>query len=94
MHAREERACDGSRGTSVKRTHLDGERANVIKLVRNGICSPDDPQIASELGQLAAQRATVEQDIGLLERQLEQKTTGVTPARIESFGKLLSEKLR
>lgn len=78
----------------AKRTNLEGERANVIKLVRNGICSPDDPQIASELGQLAAQRAAVEQDIELLERQIDHKMIGVTPARIESFGTLLSEKLR
>jgi hypothetical protein len=37
-------------------SNLDGESANVIKLVRSGICNPDDPQIASELGNIAAQK--------------------------------------
>jgi site-specific DNA recombinase len=91
--SRQARAAELAR-LRTRRTLLDAERANVIKLVRNGLCSPDDPQIASELGLLAAQRTAVEQDIELLERQLDQKATDVTPARIESFGKLLSDKLR
>ncbi|WP_411290392.1 recombinase family protein [Sphingorhabdus sp.] len=91
--SRQARAADLAR-LRARRTHLEAERTNVIKLVRNGVCSPDDPQIASELGQLAAQRANIDQDIELTERQLDQKNTQVTPARIESFGRLLTQKLR
>jgi site-specific DNA recombinase len=91
--ARAARAADLAR-LRTRRTHIEAERANVIKLVRNGTCLPDDPQIADELGQLAAQSAALEQDIELLERQLDQKATRVTPARIASFGNLLCQKLR
>lgn len=49
-------------------TQLDGESARVIKLVRSGICSPDDPQIATELANIRAQRASAEVDIAVGER--------------------------
>jgi len=38
-------------------TMLDGEGANVINLVRNGKCAPNDPQVATELGNIAPRSA-------------------------------------
>lgn len=51
-------------------TMLDGESANVIGLVRKGLMSADDPQIAKELGQISAQKRAVAADIQVLERKL------------------------
>lgn len=39
----------GKRQLTAALTMLDDESANVIKLVRSGICQPDDPQVAIEL---------------------------------------------
>ena len=74
-------------------TNLDGESAQVIKLVRNGICSPDDPQIATELANIAAQKRAIEADVGLVETQLASGNRAITPETIERFGTLLSSKL-
>ena len=74
-------------------TNLDGESAQVIKLVRNGICSPDDPQIATELANIAAQKKAIEADIDLVETQLANGDRSITPEKIEKFGALLSSKL-
>lgn len=75
-------------------TQLDGESARVIKLVRSGICSPDDPQIATELANIRAQRASAEADIAVVERQLEAGDRRITPAVVAEFGDLLGRKLR
>ena len=37
-------------------SRLESESANVIRLVRNGLCNADDPQIATELAQIATQK--------------------------------------
>ena len=74
-------------------TNLDGESAQVIKLVRNGICSPDDPQIATELANIAAQKRALEADIDVVESQLANGSRAITPETIEKFGLLLSSKL-
>jgi site-specific DNA recombinase len=75
-------------------TQLDGESASVIKLVRNQTLSPDDPQVASELANIRAQRASTEADIAILERQLGAGSREITPAIISQFGELLERKLR
>lgn len=74
-------------------TQLEGGSARVIKLVRNKICSPDDPQIASELADIRAQRVSTEADIAVLERQLEADDRRITPAIITKFDDLLARKL-
>lgn len=78
----------------TKLTQLEGESARVIKLVRAGICSPEDPQIASELSNIRAQRASTEADLAVLERQLEAGDRRITPAIIAAFGQLLDKNLR
>ena len=75
-------------------TQLEGESARVIKLVRSGICSPDDPQIATELASIRAQRTSIEADIVVLERQLDAGDRRITPDIIAKFGQLLDRKLR
>ncbi len=75
-------------------TNLDGESAKVIKLVRNGICNPDDPQIATELANIAAQKRAIEADIDLVERQIANGSRAITPETIERFGSLISSKLQ
>ena len=75
-------------------TQLEGESARVIKLVRSGICSPDDPQIATELASIRAQRINTEADIAVLERQLDAGDRRITPSIIAKFGDLLDRKLR
>ncbi len=75
-------------------TQLDGESARVIKLVRNEILSPDDPQVATELASIRAQRASTEADISLMERQLDSGDRQITPTIIAKFGDLLERKLR
>lgn len=75
-------------------TQLEGESARVIKLVRAGICSPEDPQIASELANIRAQRTSTEADLAVLERQLEAGDRRITPAIIAAFGQLLDKNLR
>ena len=75
-------------------TMLDGESANVIKLVRAGICQADDPQIATELGNIAAQKRAVILDIEALERQLADGERKITPEVLERFGALMADKLR
>ena len=61
--------------------------------MRNGICSPDDPQIATELANIAAQKRAIEADIDLVEAQLRNGNRAITPETIEKFGTLLSSKL-
>ena len=75
-------------------TQLEGESARVIKLVRNELCSPDDPQIAAELANIRAQRVSTEADITVLERQLNTGSRRITPEVLAGFGELLSRKLR
>jgi site-specific DNA recombinase len=75
-------------------TMLEGESANVIKLVPNGLCSPDDPQIATELANIGAQKRALSIDIEVLERQLVAGDRRITPAIIDRFGDLLVSKLR
>jgi DNA invertase Pin-like site-specific DNA recombinase len=63
------------RQTELKRlrarlTQLEGESARVIKLVRKEVLSPDDPQVATELANIRAQRVSTEADIAVLGRQL------------------------
>lgn len=72
---------------------LDGESANVIKLVRAGVCQADDPQIATELGNIAAQKRAVTLDIEALERQLADGEKQITPDVLERFASLLASKL-
>lgn len=74
-------------------TQLAGERARVIKLVRLEVLSPDDPQVATELGNIRAQRASTQADIAVLERQLDAGDRRITPAIIAKFGDLLRRKL-
>ncbi len=75
-------------------TQLEGESARVIKLVRSGICSPDDPQIADELASIRAQRTSTNADIAVLERQLDAGDRRITPMIIAEFGELIDRKLR
>ncbi len=75
-------------------TLLDGESANVIKLVRTGVCQPDDPQIAAELGNVAAQKKAVAGEIDLLERQVGASSRVITSEIITKFGDMLAAKLR
>lgn len=78
----------------ARKTQLDGESANVIKLVRNGAFRADDPQIISELGNIAALKKSVEVDIDHLERQPEASTLVTDPRVVERFGQLIADKLR
>ncbi len=78
----------------ARKTLLDGESANVIKLVRSGIMNADDPQIATELGNIAAQKRSVDVDIDHLERQLASSALAVEPNVVERFGRLIADKLR
>ena len=88
-----------ARETDLKRlrarlTQLEGESARVIKLVRNEVLSPDDPQVATELANIRAQRVSAEANIVVLERQLDASDRRITPAVLAGFGDLLSRKLR
>jgi site-specific DNA recombinase len=66
----------------------------VIKLVRSGVMNADDPQIATELGNIAAQKRSVDVDIDHLERQLASSALAVEPNVVERFGRLIADKLR
>ncbi len=70
-------------------TQLDGEAARVLKLVRNGVLSPDDATVATELGNIRAQRVSAEADIAMVERQLDAGDRRITPAILAGFGNLL-----
>ena len=90
-------ATDESRKRDLKQlrtrlTKLDEESARVIKLVRSGLLPPDDPQIATELSQIAAQRKAFTADADILERQLADPQRRITPHIIERFSNLLREK--
>lgn len=82
------------KGLRARKTLLEGESANVIKLVRSGICSADDPQIAAELGNIAAQKKHVAIEIEHLERQLANTGAAITPEILARFGQLMADKLR
>lgn len=75
-------------------TLLDGESARVIKLVRSGLFEPDDPQIATEIGNIAAQKRNIAVDIESLQRQLDDGERRITPSVLEKFGALISKELR
>tara|TARA_B100000953_G_C17897352_1_gene383217 strand:- start:131 stop:706 length:576 start_codon:yes stop_codon:yes gene_type:complete len=90
--ARDKRQAE-LRALRTRLTNLDGESAQVIKLVRNGICSPDDPQIATELANIAARKRAIEADIDLIETQIANGNRAITPETIEKFGSLISSKL-
>ncbi|WP_164852830.1 hypothetical protein, partial [Novosphingobium umbonatum] len=66
----------------------------VIKLVRNGICQADDPQIAIEINNIAAQKRAIAIDIERLERQLTDGDRRITPEIIHKFGELMVKNLR
>jgi site-specific DNA recombinase len=92
------RSATESRAAALKEarrrlTMLDGESANVIKLVRSGICPPDDPQVASELANITAQKKAVNADIALLEGQLAGSDRAISPAVLEGFSDLMRRKL-
>ena len=87
-----ERAAELKR-LRARLTQLDGESARVIKLVRLEVLSPDDPQVAAELGNIRAQKASTQADIAVLERQLDAGDRRITPAIIARFGDLLRRKL-
>ena len=72
-------------------SRLESESANVIKLVRNALCSADDPQIAVELAQIALQKKTIIADIDMLERQTDGRRK-ITPEILEKFSDLLFAK--
>ena len=91
--ARDKRQAD-LKALRTRLTNLDGESAQVIKLVRNGICSPDDPQIATELANIAARKRAIEADIDLVETQLANGNRAITPEKVAQFGTLLSSKLQ
>jgi site-specific DNA recombinase len=82
------------KGLRTRKTLLEGESANVIKLVRSGICSAEDPQIAAELGNISAQKKHVAIEIEHLERQLVDTGTAITPEILTRFGQLIADKLR
>ncbi|RSU46063.1 hypothetical protein BRX43_16760 [Sphingomonas sp. S-NIH.Pt15_0812] len=87
-----ERAAELKR-LRARLTQLEGESARVIKLVRLEVLSPDDPQVATELGNIRAQKASTQADIAVLERQLDAGDRRITPAIIAKFGDLLRRKL-
>ena len=78
----------------TRMTLLEGESANVIKLVRLGRIAADDPQIETELGNIAAQKRALSVDIEMTERQLNDSGRKVTPEVIARFGDLIARKLR
>ena len=70
-----------------RQTRLESESANVIKLVRNGLCSADDPQIATELALIVLQKKAISADIDMLERQADGRHK-ITPQVLVSDPKL------
>ncbi|MDB5715586.1 MAG: hypothetical protein JWO15_2983 [Sphingomonadales bacterium] len=78
----------------TRMTSLEGESANVIKLVRLGTMAADDPQIETELGNIGAQKRAVAADIESAQRQLGNGTLKITPEVISKFGDLIASKLR
>ena len=87
-----ERAAELKR-LRARLTQLDGESARVIKLVRNETLRPDDPQVATELGNIRAQKGSTKANIGVLERPLEAGDRRITPAIIARSGDRLRCKL-
>ncbi|MGB3739101.1 MAG: recombinase family protein [Pontixanthobacter sp.] len=77
-----------------RHTRLEGESASVIKLVRNQILSPDDPQVKKELGQIAAQKRAAAADIDAIERKLADPAKTITPLILAKFGKLIADTMR
>ncbi len=78
----------------TRMTLLEGESANVIKLVRLGRIAADDPQIEAELGNIAAQKRALAVDIEMTERQLDDGGRKITPEVVARFGDLIAGKLR
>lgn len=85
---------EGLKQLRARLTLLDGESANVIKLVRSGLYAPDDPQIAAEIANIAAQKRAIAIDIDALERQIADGERRITPEIVEKFGSLMRNKLR
>ena len=85
---------EGLKQLRARLTLLDGESANVIKLVRSGLYAPDDPQIAAEIANIAAQKRAITVDIKALERQIDDGERRITPEIVENFGSLMRNKLR
>ncbi len=85
---------EGLKQLRARLTLLDGESANVIKLVRSGLYAPDDPQIAAEIANIAAQKRAITVDIKALERQIDDGERRITPEIVEKFGSLMRNKLR
>ena len=78
----------------TRMTMLDGESANVIKLVRTGLYQPNDPQIATEIGNITARKRSIAVDIERLERQLADGQRRITPEIVSQFGSLMESNLR
>ena len=83
---------EGLKQLRARLTLLDGESANVIKLVRSGLYASDDPQIAAEIANIAAQKRAIAVDIDALERQIADGERRITPEIVEKFGSLMRNK--
>lgn len=81
------------KGMRSRLTMLDGERANVLSLVRKGLMTADDPQLERELANIAVQKRAIEADIELLERKLSDPARRITPEILKAFGNLVSDTL-
>ena len=81
------------KGMRSRLTMLDGERANVLSLVRKGLMTADDPQLERELANIAAQKRAIEADIDLLERKLSDPARRITPEVLKGFADLVSSTL-
>ena len=82
------------KGLRARQTKLDAESAAVIKLVRNELVSPDDPQIKKELGQITAQKRAVAADIDILKRKLADPAKSINPDILAKFSDLISSTMR
>ena len=79
-------------GLAKKRqTEISGQINRLLDLVANGLMDPDDPSLAEKLRALKAQRAAVEQEIGLLASSTAGSRALITDAKIDRFARVMRQ---
>ena len=78
-------------GLAKKRqTEISGKIDRLLDLVANGLMDPGDPSLAEKLQALKAQRAAVNQEVGLLAGSTSGTRAMITDAKIERFAMVMS----
>lgn len=78
----------------TERTRVDAAIQNMFDFIEEGVVSARDKEFSGRLAAQKTRRASLEQEIALVERQLSVSDRRVTPEAVERLGDIILTKLR